>query len=237
MEQDRLALQSQVAANLLARAPRRARRKEIVDDLHRPVKTEHALRLLFQVGRHRRDGIRTGERVVDGRSITRIAAEQRGVSAVQCGHDARLLFRREHGSRKNRRGGMGHGVVDMEHVQLMIAAYLGHSYRERQGVIRILEQIVIIDRHRMEMKPGRIHRQTERTLVTDEMHLMTPARQFFPQRGGKNAAATDRGVTSDADFHILSSSSSFSSLVLGPDFPLSITITRMRTTRNLALRL
>jgi hypothetical protein len=30
---------------------------------------------------------------------------------------------------------------------------------------------------------------------------MPPARQFFPQRGGKNAAATDRGVTSDADFH------------------------------------
>ena len=54
----------------------------------------------------------------------------------------------------------------------------------------------------MEMQPRRVRRQTERPLVADEMHLVPPPRQFLPQRRGQDAAAADRGITSDADFHV-----------------------------------
>ena len=63
--------------------------------------------------------------------------------------------------------------MNVQYIELMVAADLGHFYRKRKGVIGILEQVVIIDDHRMEMQPGRVRWQTERTFVADEMNLMS----------------------------------------------------------------
>ena len=63
----------------------------------------------------------------------------------------------------------------------MIAADFRHLHRKRQRVIRIFKQAVITDLHRMKKDSRRIGRQTKRPLVTDEMHLMPAARQFFAQ--------------------------------------------------------
>jgi hypothetical protein len=71
----------------------------------------------------------------------------------------------------------------MENIQMMIAAHLRHAHRKRERVVRILEQPVIIYSNRMKIEPRRVDRQSERALVTDEMHLVTALRQFFAQSG------------------------------------------------------
>ena len=76
---------------------------------------------------------------------------------------------------------MRHGVVDVQDIQSVVAAHLGHSDRERQRVIRILEQLIFVDDHRMEMQARRIFRQPERAFVAEEMHLMPAPRQFLAQ--------------------------------------------------------
>ena len=96
---------------------------------------------------------------------------------------------------------MRHRVVDMQHLKLIFLAHLRHFHRKRQRVIRILEQIVIVDDHRMEEQPRDIHGQAERTFVTDEMHFMPALHQLLAQGGGQNAAAADRGITGDANLH------------------------------------
>src|SRR5882672_2207054 len=88
----------------------------------------------------------------------------------------------------------------MQYVKLVVVAYFRHLDGERQGIIGVLEQIVIVDDHRMEMQAGRVHRQTERTLVADEMHLVTALRQLLAQSSGENAAPAHGWVTGDADF-------------------------------------
>src|SRR5215469_8166950 len=100
------------AADLIPRAFRRARFEKIVDNFHGTVKAKHALRLLFQKLGYSRDRIRTSQRVMNGRSVTGIATEQRAVRAVQRGNDARLLLGWQHGAREDGRRGMWHGVMD-----------------------------------------------------------------------------------------------------------------------------
>ena len=95
---------------------------------------------------------------------------------------------------------MGHRVMHVQHVQPLLAADFRHLHGQRQRVVRVLEQAVIVDRDRMEKHPRGVCRHTERAFVTDEMHLMAAPRQFLAQRGGQNAAAANRRITGDADF-------------------------------------
>src|SRR5664280_301589 len=112
---------------------------------------------------------------------------------MQCSDDARLLLRRKHRPRKNGRCRVGHGIVNMEYVQPVIAAHFRHLYGEWQRVIGVLEQIVVVDDHWMKMQAWSILGQTERPLVADEMHLMAAPRQLLAQRGGEDAASSHRG--------------------------------------------
>ena len=89
--------------------------------------------------------------------------------------------------------------VHMKHVQPVIAANFGHAHRERQGVVGIFEQSVIVNHDAMEMKSRPIHRQTKRPLVANEMHFVSPARQILAQRRRQNAASANGRIAGDAD--------------------------------------
>jgi hypothetical protein len=92
---------------------------------------------------------------------------------------------------------MGHGVVNMKNVELMVATHFRHFHRERQCIIGILEQSVIVNHHWMKKKSRGVRGHSERTLVANEMHLMSASRQFFAERRGENAASPNGRVTGD----------------------------------------
>ena len=110
-----------------------------------------------------------------------------------------LQLRRQHRPREDGGRGVRHGVVDVQHVEPMLAAHFGHLHREGQGVVGVLEQPVGVDAHRVEVDAGRVRREPERALVADEVHVVPAARPAPAQRRGEDAAAADRGVTGDAD--------------------------------------
>ena len=199
MDDDDFLPEAEFAAHFAARAARRARGEEIVDDLDRAVEVEHPLGLPLQRLGHRRDRVRTGQSVPDGRGVTRVIAQQRRVRAVQRRDQARLSFPREHRSGENCGRRVRHRVVHMKHVQPMVAAHFGHAHRERQGIVGESEQLIVVDHDGMEMKPWPIRRQTKRSLVTDEMHLVSPARQVLPQRRRQHATPSNGGIAGDAD--------------------------------------
>ena len=137
--------------------------------------------------------------MLDGGRVAGVVAEQRRVRAVQCRDDAGLLAGREHRAREDRGGGVRHGVVDVEHVEAVVAAHLGHAHGERQGVVGEPEQLVLVDRDGMEVQARCVRGQAERTLVGDEVHVVPARRQVLAERGRQHAAAADRRVAGDAD--------------------------------------
>ena len=181
------------------RAAGRARGEEVVDDLDRAVEVEHALGFALERLGHGGDRVRRGQRVLDGGRVAGVVAEQRRVRAVQRRDHAGLLPGREHRAREDRGGGVRHGVVDVEHVEAMIAAHLGHAHRQRQGVVGKPEQLVLVDRDGMEVQARRVRGQAERPLVGDEVHVVPARRQVLAERGRQHAAAAHRRVARDAD--------------------------------------
>ena len=99
---------------------------------------------------------------------------------------------------------MGYGVVNVKNVELVVTTHFRHLYRERQCIIGILEQSVIINHHRVKKKSRSIERHAKRTLVADEMNLMSAAGQFFAERGSQNAASPNGRVTGDSDLQSIS---------------------------------
>src|ERR1700709_361275 len=118
---------------------------------------------------------------------------------MQCGDDARLLLRRQHGARKDRSSGMRHGVVDVENIELVIAAHFRHFHRKWQCIVGIFEKSVVIDRDRMKKKSGCSHRPPKWPPVTDEMNFVSAPRQLFSKRRSKNAAPAHGWITGDAN--------------------------------------
>ena len=170
-----------------------------MDDLDGAAEGEHAVGFMLQRCGHRCDRVGAGEGVADGRRVTGVVAEQRGVRAMQRGDHARLLFGREHGAGEDGRGGVRNRVVHVEQVQPVIPAHLGHAHREGQGVVGELEHVVVVDGDRMEVQSRPVRGQAEWPLVADEMHLVSPVRQLHAQRGGQGAASSHRGKAADAD--------------------------------------
>ncbi len=125
-----------------------------------PSKSTHSGFALERLG-HGGDRVRRGQRVLDGGRVAGVAAEQRRVRAVQGRDNAGLQVGREHGAREDRGGGVRDGVVDMEHVEAMVAAHLGHAHGERQGVVREPEQLVFVDGDRMEVQARCVRGQPE----------------------------------------------------------------------------
>ena len=148
---------------------------------------------------HRGDRVRARQGVPDGRRVAGIVAEQRRVRAVQRRDHGRLLFAREHRAGEDGCRRVRHGIVHVKQVQPMIPAHLGHAHRQRQGVVGKSEHLVVVDDDGMEVQPRPIREQAKRPLVTDEMHLVSPARQILSERGGQGAAPPHGGKAADAD--------------------------------------
>ena len=205
MHHDQLVAEAELAAHSLGRAAGRARREEVVNDLDGAVEVEHALSLAPERVRHGGHGVRRGERVLDGGRVSRVLAEQRGVGPVQRRDHARPLIRRQHRPGEDRRGRVRHGVVDVQHVEPMVAAHLGHAHRQRQGVVGVSEQPVLVDRDGMKVQTRRVRGQAERALVGDEVHVVPARGQLFAERGGQHAAPAHGRVAGDADAQRLGS--------------------------------
>jgi hypothetical protein len=199
MHHDELVAEAELAADGLGRAAGRARREEVVDDLDGTVEVEHVLRLAPKRVRHGGHGVRRGERVFDGGRVSGVLAEQRGVGSVQRRDHARPLIGRQHRPGEDRRGGVRHGVVHVQHVEPVVAAHLGHAHRQRQRVVGISEQAILVDRDGMKVQPRGVGGQAERALVRDEVHVVSARGQLFAERGGQHAAPTDGRVAGDAD--------------------------------------
>src|SRR5690242_2948201 len=95
---------------------------------------------------------------------------------------------------------MGYGVVDMQHIEAEVAADLGHFDRKRKGVIRVFEEIVIVNHNLVKTEAIRIRRQAKGTFVTDEVHFVPEPSKVFTQSRSEDSATTDRGITGDSNF-------------------------------------
>ena len=113
-------LAKELAADGLGRAAGRARSEEVMDDLDRAVEVEHALGFVLERFGDGGDRVRRGQGVLDGGRVAGVVAEQRRVRAVQRRDEAGPLAGREHRAREDRGGGVGHGVVDVEHVETVV---------------------------------------------------------------------------------------------------------------------
>ena len=146
----------------------------------------------LQVLRHRRHGVRALEGVAYGRAVADVAAEERRVRPVQRRDDPRAVRRRQHRLGEDRRRGVRHGVMDVEDVQAVVAADLGHLHRERQGVVRVLEQPVVVDHHGMVEEARRVRGEPEGPLVAYEVRLVPAAGELLAERRREDPAAADR---------------------------------------------
>ena len=90
--------------------------------------------------------------------------------------------------------------MDVEDIEAEITADFRHFDGQRQRVIRILEQAVIVDDDRMEKNMRRIRLDAKRSLLADEVNLVSTPREFLAKCRGEYSAAADRGITRDADF-------------------------------------
>ena len=108
---------------------RRPRLEEVMDDVDWTVDREQPAGLPFKKRRDRRYRVRLRQRVLDGRTVTGIESQKRRVGAMKSRHDPRSPVRREHGTRENRRRGVGNGVMNMEQIKTVIPADFGHFDR------------------------------------------------------------------------------------------------------------
>src|ERR1700676_4242073 len=152
MKEHYFVAQTEITSHFLTRTLRGVRCKKIMDDFHWTVEAEHLLGLSFQEFGNSGHRVRVGQRVVDSRAVTWIVTKQRGVGAMKGGDHARLLLCQQHRTGQDRRGGMGYSIVNVKNVELVITAHFRHLYRERQCIVGILEQSVVVDHHRVKKK-------------------------------------------------------------------------------------
>lgn len=190
----------ELGADGFGRARDGPRGKEIVDDLDGAVGTEDAMGFLFEETRDGGDGVGTDERVANGRAVAGVPTEEGGVGAVEGGDEFGATLGREHFEREDRGGGVGDGVVDVKDVEGEVAGDFGHLDGERERVVGVFEEIVVVDNDGVEEDASGVDGDAERAFVTDEMDLVSTARELFAERGSEDAGAADGGVASDADF-------------------------------------
>ena len=102
-------------------------------------------------------------------------------------------------ARQDRSGGMRHSVMNMQHVELALSADIGHFDRQRQRVIGIFEQSIIVHIDSMKVQSRHILRQAKGPLVAEKMHFMAAPSEFFPERRCQHAAAANRRITGNAN--------------------------------------
>jgi len=136
--------------------------------------------------------------VGDGGAVAGVAPEERGVGAVERGDDLELVLAVKHFAGEHGGGGVRHGVVDVQDIERVRAADLGHLHRKRQRVVGIFEEVVAVDDDGME-EHARPDGQAEGGLVADEVDFVAAPGEFVAEFGGENAAAADRGVAGDGE--------------------------------------
>src|SRR5258707_1975219 len=97
---------------------------------------------------------------------------------------------------------MRDGVVHMKNVQIVDFRHFRHARRQCQIVWRILKQGILRDCDFVKEYPRLLSVQTDRLLISNEMHFMATLRQLDPEFRAHNSAATVCGITSDSDFHL-----------------------------------
>src|SRR5260370_17621040 len=102
MKQHYFVSQTEIMSHFLTRTLRCTWLKKVMDDFHVACKAKYPLALLFQKLRNGRNSVRATERMADGRPVTAIVTEQRGLGAMQLGNDARLSPRRQPHTPANR---------------------------------------------------------------------------------------------------------------------------------------
>lgn len=90
--------------------------------------------------------------------------------------------------------------MDVQDIEAEITTDFRHFDGQRQRVVWIFEQAVIIDDYRMKKHVRRVGLDAKRPLVADEVNLVSPLREFLAERGSEYATAANRGITRDADF-------------------------------------
>src|SRR4051794_5391174 len=76
------------------------------------------------------------------------------------------------------------GVMNVKQVEFLPVRNLPHSRSKCQRVGRVVKERVVGNFYFVIKDSGRSHLQTNGRGVADEMHLMTPVREFEPQLGG-----------------------------------------------------
>ncbi|MGC4081628.1 MAG: hypothetical protein QM736_05820 [Vicinamibacterales bacterium] len=142
--------ESEFTTDLIAAMGRRVRLEEIVHDFDRTLHAEQADGFRAHEFRDRRDRVGMFQGVADRRTVAGIAAEQRGVGAVERGDDAQPVFLVQHRAGEHCGGGVRHGVVNVQQVERVLFRHLGHLHRERQRVVGVFEEVVAVDRDRVE---------------------------------------------------------------------------------------
>ena len=101
--------------------------------------------------------------------------------------------------------------MNVKQVEFLPVGDFPSSRGKSQGVRRIVEQRVIRNLYFVIEDAGSSHIQPDGRGIADEVHLMPPLREFKPEFGRDDAAASVRGVARDADPH-------GSSISRNPDF-------------------
>ena len=199
VEDERFVGEAEIAADFFSRTPWRARGEEVVDDVDGGAQREVALGFGFQKVRDGGDGVGAIESVADGGAVAGVAGEECGVGAVEGGDQFGALGFGEHGVGEHGGGGVGDGVVDVQNVEVTIAADLGHFHGEREGVVGIGEGVEVVDFDGVVVETREVFGEAEGAFVADEVDFMAAAGEFFAEGGGEDAAAADGGVAGDAD--------------------------------------
>jgi hypothetical protein len=94
---------------------------------------------------------------------------------------------------------MGYGVVGVQHLEAAFTGDLGQFDGERETVVGMPKQAVALDVDGMVCHAGLIGGKAERTLVADEVDLVTATGEFDAQRGGEDTTAADGWVAGEPD--------------------------------------
>lgn len=128
---------------------------------------------------------------MDGGTVAGIAAEERGVGAMQSRDYAGLEMGRQHAAREDGGGGVGDCVVDVQYVEGVFAADFGHFDREGQGVVGVFKEAVVVDLDLVKERAGRAVGVAKGFFVGDKVHLVAALGELPAEGRGDDARASD----------------------------------------------
>src|SRR5579872_6422953 len=96
-------------------------------------------------------------------------------------------------------------IVHVQDIQVIDFRHFRHARGQRQIIRRILKQRILRHGNFMEEDAWLLSIEADWLLVSDEMHFMATLRQLNPEFRAHNSAAAVRGITSNADFHLVMS--------------------------------